>query len=85
MDPQQRFFLECAWEALEAAGYDSERFDGRVSVYAGSSMNTYLLNNLYSNRDLIESVSGFQTVIGNDKDHLPTWVSYKLTTLATSG
>jgi len=78
MDPQQRFFLECAWEALEAAGYDPERYDGRVGVYAGSSMNTYLLNNLYSNRDLIESVSGFQTVIGNDKDHLPTWVSYKL-------
>ena len=78
MDPQQRFFLECAWEALEAAGYDSERYDGRLGVYAGSSMNTYLLSNLYSNRDLIESVSRFQTVIGNDKDHLPTWVSYKL-------
>ena len=26
MDPQHRLFLECAWEALEDAGYDPERF-----------------------------------------------------------
>ena len=34
LDPQQRVFLETAWEALEAAGYDPERLDrgpGRAS------------------------------------------------------
>ncbi len=54
MDPQQRVFLECAWEALEHAGYDSESFQGHIGVYAGASMNTYLVCNLLSNPDLLE-------------------------------
>ncbi|HEU5132810.1 MAG TPA: polyketide synthase, partial [Pyrinomonadaceae bacterium] len=76
MDPQQRLFMECAWEALETAGYDSEKFDGSIGVFAGVSMNTYL-QNLYSNPELLAAVGGFQTVLGNDKDFLPTHVSYK--------
>src|SRR5947208_194456 len=28
LDPQQRLFLECAWEAIEAAGYDPLRYPG---------------------------------------------------------
>jgi len=78
IDPQQRLFLECAWEALEDAGYNSEAYDGRIGVYAGAGMNTYLLYNLYSNREVIRSVGDFQVMIGNDKDFLPTRVSYKL-------
>lgn len=35
MDPQQRIFLECAWEALEAAGYDPQTYAGRIGAYAG--------------------------------------------------
>src|SRR5215471_20355059 len=26
LDPQHRLFLECAWHALENAGYDSQRY-----------------------------------------------------------
>lgn len=37
MDPQQRVFLECAWEALENAGYDPDRFPGLIGVWAGAS------------------------------------------------
>ena len=36
MDPQHRLFLECAWSALENAGYDSERETRPIGVYAGS-------------------------------------------------
>ena len=35
IDPQQRVFLECCWEALEDAGYDPERYEGLIGVYAG--------------------------------------------------
>ena len=78
MDPQHRLFLECAWEALEDSGYDSETYEGRIGVYAGAGMNTYLLFNLVSNPWLINSVGDYQMMIGNDKDFLPTRVSYKL-------
>lgn len=78
MDPQHRLFLECAWDVLENAGYDSENYEGAIGVYAGVGMNTYLLNNLYPNRNLLESLGDFQLMIGNDKDFLATCVSYKL-------
>jgi acyl transferase domain-containing protein len=77
-DPQQRIFLECAWEALENAGYDSETYKGLIGVYAGVCANSYLLHNLVPNPTLKEAVRGFQMLIGNDKDYLATRVSYKL-------
>lgn len=75
-DPQHRLFLECAWEALENAGYDSQRDGCRIGVYAGVSINNYLTFDL--NHDRIGSVTCFQTLIGNEKDFLTTRVSYKL-------
>jgi acyl transferase domain-containing protein/acyl carrier protein len=77
LDPQQRIFLECAWESLEDAGYDPETYDGMIGVYAGMSMSSYLFN-LYSNPELVQLVGDFQVALGNDKDNLPTSVSYKL-------
>src|SRR5689334_18965785 len=29
-DPQHRVFLECAWQALEDAGYDADRYRGAI-------------------------------------------------------
>jgi acyl transferase domain-containing protein len=75
MDPQHRIFLECAWQALENAGYDADRYPGRIGVYAGVGLNTYLL---YANRDILESAGRYQAFIANDKDFVPTRVSYKL-------
>ncbi|MDF5714252.1 MAG: SDR family NAD(P)-dependent oxidoreductase [Rhizonema sp. NSF051] len=78
MDPQHRLFLECAWEALENAGYDPETYEELIGVYAGSNLSTYLLNNLASNHELLKSLSGAIILCGNEKDHIPTRVSYKL-------
>ncbi|MFL5663135.1 MAG: type I polyketide synthase, partial [Ktedonobacteraceae bacterium] len=78
MDPQHRVFLECVWEALEDACYDPERFTGRIGLYAGQNMNSYLLFNLYPHQELLEQVGAFRIMIANDKDHLTTQTSYKL-------
>jgi acyl transferase domain-containing protein len=77
IDPQQRLFLECAWEALERAGYNREAHDGLVGVYAGTEMNGYLFN-LYSNPEVLRAAGSFQLEVANDKDYLATRVSYKL-------
>jgi myxalamid-type polyketide synthase MxaB len=84
MEPQQRIFLECAWEALESAGYNPETYQGLIGVYAGSGMNTYLHNNVHPNRGFspnrtfLASTSDLQVRLGNEKDFLTTRVSYKL-------
>jgi acyl transferase domain-containing protein/thioesterase domain-containing protein/ubiquinone/menaquinone biosynthesis C-methylase UbiE/acyl carrier protein len=77
-DPQQRLFLECAWEALENAGYDPKTYSGIISLYGGVGVNHYLLQNLYANPNLRKTVSDYQILINNDKDFLCTRVSYKL-------
>lgn len=77
-DPQHRLFLEHAWAALETAGYDAEKYPGRIGVFAGESFNSYLVHNLIPSRELIDSVGAFQILIGNDRDHLTTTTAYKL-------
>lgn len=77
-DPQQRLFLECAWEALEDAGCVPERFKGRIGVYGGVGINQYLVNNLAAHPELVASVGDYALMLGNDKDFLCTRVSYKL-------
>ncbi|GCE15769.1 type I polyketide synthase [Tengunoibacter tsumagoiensis] len=78
MDPQQRLFLETAWEVLESAGYDPERYSGPIGIYAGSGLSTYLLNNIYPNQEVLEDAGQVQVVLGNDKDSLTTRVAYLL-------
>ncbi|MGP1384066.1 MAG: type I polyketide synthase [Thainema sp.] len=77
MDPQQRVFLECAWEALERAGYAPTQCRDRVGVYAGVSSNDYW-QVLQARPDLTATVGNYQTLLGNDKDFLSSRVSYKL-------
>jgi acyl transferase domain-containing protein/acyl carrier protein len=77
LDPQHRLFLECAWEALENAGYDSEQYSGNIAVYAGAALNSYLVN-LASNSHYRENSDRTQVVISNVMGLMPTRVSYKL-------
>lgn len=78
IDPQQRVFLECAWEALEDAACDPDTFAGAIAVFAGAGMNTYAVTNLFSRPDVVASAGAYQIMVANDKDFLATRVAYKL-------
>ncbi|MEM9502337.1 MAG: type I polyketide synthase, partial [Cyanobacteria bacterium P01_E01_bin.43] len=77
IDPQHRAFLECAWTALEDAGYDSRQYAGRIGVYGGAALNSYLVN-LFSDPQLRQSTDTVQAVISNVMGLMTTRVSYQL-------
>src|ERR1700761_9208412 len=83
-DPQHRVFLECAWEALESAGCDPRSYSGSIGVFAGSSINTYFLENVCRDRRTIEEftssyqVGCYPMLLGAGSDFLSTRLSYKL-------
>lgn len=41
-DPQQRIFLEIAWEALQQAGYGGKHRPNKIGVFVGTEQNTYM-------------------------------------------
>jgi amino acid adenylation domain-containing protein len=83
LNPQHRIFLECASEALEAAGYAAGEGVNRVGVFAGGGTNFYL-EYLRANSTMLEAVDYSQLSLGNDKDFLSTLVSYRLNLLGPS-
>jgi len=78
IDPQQRLFLECAWEALEGAGHLVPGEGELVGVYAGTNLSSYLLRHLIGNPDVLAGVTEYELFLGNDKDSLATRVAYHL-------
>jgi amino acid adenylation domain-containing protein len=84
MDPQQRLFLECCWQAIEDAGYVPDTYPGQIGIFAGSSSWSYFLTRLCAAPGFIEKfTSGYQVsnyfeMMGNSPDFLSTRVSYKL-------
>jgi phthiocerol/phenolphthiocerol synthesis type-I polyketide synthase E len=78
LDPQQRLFLECAWAALEDAGYIPDQCPGTVGVFGGATLSRYFVNNIYANRDIIFSSRDLTAGIGNEPDYVANRVAYKL-------
>jgi acyl transferase domain-containing protein len=84
MDPQQRIFLECCWEAFENAGQDPGTYPGAIGVFAGSSFSSYFLSNLSAQPGFLEKftagyqIANYAAMMGNSPDFLSTRVSYKL-------
>lgn len=80
VDPQHRVMLECAWEAMEHAGYEPSTYPGRVAILTSAGMNSYLALNIMTHPGLIEEIGGFQLSIYNDKDFVPTRIAYSMNT-----
>ncbi|MEM9774347.1 MAG: amino acid adenylation domain-containing protein, partial [Chloroflexota bacterium] len=82
LDPQQRLWFETAWETLESGGYDPKRFNGKIGVFAGSFMNSYVFYNLLPDRETIEDFvrlqapESFMHMINNERDYMPTRTAY---------
>ena len=78
MDPQIRLLLQCAWETLEDAGYGG-REPRRVGVFAGAGgVGTSYFSHYVNRLGSFEKITASPTHLGNDKDFLATYLSYKL-------
>ena len=77
MDPQMRIFHECAWKALEDAGYDPDTYDGLIGLYTGaaSEFTWQAYCNLYGVGDDVDPFAASHLM---RKDHIATRISYKL-------
>jgi len=84
IDPQHRLFLEQSWAALEDAGYDPDKFDGRIGVYGGSGLNSYLLRAMMENPQAVMDKGPYLVLAASDKDYMCTRVSYKMNLKGTS-
>ena len=78
MDPQHRLFLECGWHAFEDAALDPIECNRNVSVFVGAGLNSYLMRNLMSNKNLLQRFGYQQIGLGNKSDFIPTRLSYNL-------
>ncbi|MBK6695870.1 MAG: amino acid adenylation domain-containing protein [Myxococcales bacterium] len=78
MDPQQRIFLECAYAALEDAGYDPSRYRGKIGIFGGVGRNPYMLENLAVRPEFQGRLIEHHLQIGNERDFPSMHVAYKL-------
>lgn len=77
-DPQHRLLLETSYEALEDAGYDPRRYDGRIGSFVGVGKPIYTLRNILSEPGIIESIGALEFSIRTDKSFCASKVAYKL-------
>ncbi|MFA6118678.1 MAG: beta-ketoacyl synthase N-terminal-like domain-containing protein [Parachlamydiales bacterium] len=77
-DPQQRIFLECAWEALEDSGYDFQNNENfKVGVFGGAGTPWHLIK-VANNERIFENFDSVSIFTSNENDYIATRTSYKL-------
>jgi acyl transferase domain-containing protein/acyl carrier protein len=76
LDPQVRLFHECAWEALEDAGYDPDTYTRLIGLFGGAEDNTqWRAKVLLSGKD---GSTEFTRIFLSCKDFVCSRVSYKM-------
>ena len=78
LDPQQRLFLDLAWIALEDAGLTDSIRGSRAAVYAGTAHNSYYVESVLKNSQVMRRVGAFQAMLMNDKDYVATRLAFAL-------
>jgi acyl transferase domain-containing protein len=73
LEPQQRQFLELAWEAMEDGGYAVETAGANVGVFGGANFTSY-----YGLAAQVRFPECLDDMIGADKDYLATRVAHHL-------
>jgi acyl transferase domain-containing protein/acyl-CoA synthetase (AMP-forming)/AMP-acid ligase II/NAD(P)-dependent dehydrogenase (short-subunit alcohol dehydrogenase family)/acyl carrier protein len=72
MDPQQRIFLEVAWEALQEAGYGGRYKTNNIGVFVGAEQNNYMehfsnYRNYMILKDRFEKSKWFNSIPSSEK------------------
>lgn len=77
IDPQQRLFLECAYEAIEDAGCSIQNYDGTTGIFGGTRTSGYIkvLNSVLMRPG---SSRSFEAILGNTVDQACLRISYGL-------
>jgi acyl transferase domain-containing protein/acyl carrier protein len=82
MDPQFRLLHQCAWEALESAGYCPDAPKGIVGIYTGSAFSPlWIAHQLLPVLRSSNTSESFEVTTFFDRDYLNSRVSYKLNLL----
>ena len=77
MNPQMRIFHECAWEALEDAGYGAKTYNSSIGIYAGASSSFYW-EGLTRLSGKSEELGSFESDFLNNSNFMAIRIAYKL-------
>ncbi len=77
LDPQQRILLECAYHALEQAGYATAADQGDIGVFVSTTNSAYA-ENISSRRDIIEDLGLMTVSMSNERDFVASQLAYRL-------
>jgi amino acid adenylation domain-containing protein len=78
MDPQQRVFLEVAWECLERTGHVPEKTAAPIGVWCGMYNASYFQRHVLAYPDKVARVGEFQVMLANEKDYIATRAAHRL-------